>query len=543
MRRYQSGALTLWLATALLSLVIFTSVAIDTARLAFQRQQLQSIADLSASEIGLNNPYFIQPEAVENWEAILTDKYQQQVDDIVIQNGYALIQDNRWIFNPSPSAATDGYPATKVVATKTVPQSMIAGGLFNDNKITLMAESAIQKAGIISFGIGSKTLETTESSILNGLLSGLLGIDINLTAASYQGLANTSLKLGSVLDTLALDLGLGSPQEVLESDISLLTVLDTYLNILDRGDSSTDGLNVIIDQLVLATAIPDIVLGDILKLTETSTQGAALETSLNALKLIKATIFASNKEHFVDIPDLSVVIPSVTSIELRTQIIEAPQYTIATLPISENAPPSVSNSQIELQLAADLDLVDDITGALSTLTPTGIDISPLVINVSATKATATLTHLDLNQDNPEAEFIIQDSLLTMDADPIEISIDLPLFSAIEITINIDIEDNRDWSATHIALDELPYSSEESDNILADSGRAFTTAINLDIDAPLGLGYLLTPISNALSPAILSLLTAILGQALLPTLQALGVPLGGADLWVDSVQASSHGLIL
>ncbi len=138
MRRYQSGALTLWLATALLSLVIFTSVAIDTARLAFQRQQLQSVADLSASEIGLNNPYFIQPEAVENWEAILTDKYQQQVDDIVIQNGYALIQDNRWIFNPSPSAATDGYPATKVVATKTVPQSMIAGGLFNDNQMCII---------------------------------------------------------------------------------------------------------------------------------------------------------------------------------------------------------------------------------------------------------------------------------------------------------------------------------------------------------------------------------------------------------------------
>ncbi|EKO3988904.1 hypothetical protein DX884_19290, partial [Vibrio fluvialis] len=46
----QSGAVTLWLAAALLSLVIFTSVALDTARLAFQRQQLQSIADLAATE-------------------------------------------------------------------------------------------------------------------------------------------------------------------------------------------------------------------------------------------------------------------------------------------------------------------------------------------------------------------------------------------------------------------------------------------------------------------------------------------------------------
>ncbi|WP_136482953.1 pilus assembly protein TadG-related protein [Vibrio sp. H11] len=548
-KRDQSGAITLWLAAALLSLVIFTSVAIDTARLAFQRQQLQSIADLAASEIGLNNPYFIQSEGASNLATMLSDKYKDQVDSLTIQNGYATIQNNRWVIDTSTAAVANGYPASKVVVTKTVPQSMIAGGLFNDNEITLMAEAAVQKAGIISFGIGSKTLSSADSGILNGLLGGLLGTSLDLDVASYDGLANTSLKLGSVLDALALDLGLGSPQEVLETNISLLSVLETYLNVLDNGDQFPDGLNLIINQLALVESIPDIVLGDVFTLSENGTQGAALETSLSALDLIKTTIFAANKDHFVNIPALSLGVPGITDVTVKTQIIEPPQYTVATLPINEDSPPSVKNSQVELTLTASLDLVDGITDALSsaTLGLANIEVSPLEINVTAAQAKATLTQLNLNRENPQAEFLIQDSLVSIEAKPISISIGLLIFSPIVISINIDISDNRDLTPTLIALDQLPYSSTAADSIQEDPSRAFTTAFDINIDAPLGLGAPLSIVTAALnsflSPLLSNVLTAIVGEKLAPALQALGVPLGGADLWVDSIQASSHGLIL
>lgn len=543
-KRDQSGAVTLWLAAALLSLVIFTSVAIDTARLAFQRQQLQSIADLAASEIGLNNPYFIQSEGASNLATMLSDKYKDQVDSLTVQNGYATIQNKRWVIDTSTAAVANGYPASKVVVTKTVPQSMIAGGLFNDNEITLMAEAAVQKAGIISFGIGSKTLSSADSGILNGLLGGLLGTNLDLDVASYEGLANTSLKLGSVLDALALDLGLGSPQEVLETNISLLSVLETYLNVLDNGDQFPDGLNIIINQLALVESIPDIVLGDVFTLSENGTQGAALETSLSALDLIKTTIFAANKHHFVNIPALSLGVPGITDVTVKTQIIEPPQYTVATLPINEDSPPSVKNSQVELTLSASLDLVDGITDALSiaTLNLANIEVSPLEINVTAAQAKATLTQLNLNRENPQAEFLIQDSLVSIEAKPISISIGLLLLPPIVISINIDISDNRDLTPTLIALDQLPYSSTAADSIQEDPSRAFSTEIDIDIDV-LGLSLDTTTLSTFLTLSLSGVLTAILGETLAPALQALGVPLGGADLWVDSIQASSHGLIL
>lgn len=547
-KRDQSGAITLWLAAALLSLVIFTSVAIDTARLAFQRQQLQSIADLAASEIGLNNPYFIQSEGASNLTTMLSDKYKDQVDSLTVQNGYATIQNNRWVIDTSTAAVANGYPASKVVVTKTVPQSMIAGGLFNDNEITLMAEAAVQKAGIISFGIGSKTLNSTDRGILNGLLGGLLGTNLDLDVVNYDGLANTSLKLGSVLDALALDLGLGSPQEVLETNISLLSVLETYLNVLDNGDQFPDGLNLIINQLALVESIPDIVLGDVFTLSENGTQGAALETSLSALDLIKTTIFAANKDHFVNIPALSLDVPGITDATVKTQIIEPPQYTVATLPINEDSPPSVKNSQVELTLTASLDLVDGIRDVLS-FVPLGsnIDVSPLEINVTAAQAKATLVQLDLNREDPQAEFLIQDSLVSIEAKPISISIGLLFLPPIVISIDIDISDNRDLTPTLIALDQLPYSSTATDSIQEDPSRAFTTAFDINIDAPLGLGTPLSIVTAALnsvlSPLLSNVLTAIVGEKLAPALQALGVPLGGADLWVDSIQASSHGLIL
>ncbi len=548
-KRDQSGAITLLLVAALLSLVLFTSLAIDTARLVFQRQQLQSIADLAALEIGHNNPYFIQSEGTLNLEVTLTEKYKNQVDSLSIKNSYATIQNNRWLIDTSTDAVPNGYPTTQVLVTKTVPQSMIAGGLFNDNEITLMAEAAVQKTGIISFGIGSKTIDFTETGVLNGLLGALLGTDLDLTVVSYNGLADASLTLGSVLDVLALDLGLGSPQEVLETNISLLSVLEAYLNILDNGDQFPDGLNIIINQLALAESIPDIVLGEVLKLSESGTQGAALETSFNALSLIKATIFAANKDHFVDVSELPVNIPRVANVSLEAQIIEPPQYTVATLPANEDSPPSVSNSQVDLTLTAGLDLVDDITDVLSfaTLGLTDIEVSPLKINVTAAQAKARLGQLDLNRENPEAEFLVQDSLVGIEAEPISISIGLLLFRPIEVSIKIDIEDNRNLTPTIIALDQLPYASTEDDSIQLDPSRAFSSSINIEIDAPLGLGILLSPVTSALSTLLTStlsgVLTALLGETLVPVLKTFGVPLSGADLWVDSIQASSHGLIL
>ncbi|HDM8047816.1 hypothetical protein KW516_05655 [Vibrio fluvialis] len=47
----------------------------------------------------------------------------------------------------------------------------------------------------------------------------------------------------------------------------------------------------------------------------------------------------------------------------------------------------------------------------------------------------------------------------------------------------------------------------------------------------------------MTTALSSVLSGVLSGILLPTLDVLGVQVGGADMWVDAIQSSPSGLIL
>ncbi|MBL4240225.1 pilus assembly protein TadG-related protein [Vibrio fluvialis] len=543
----QSGAVTLWLAAALLSLVIFTSVALDTARLAFQRQQLQSIADLAATELGVSSPYFLDPNQKAEAEQTVASLFSDKIDKLTIEYGTAKIVDGRWVIDTS-ATADNGYPTTKVVVTKKVPESMVAGGLFNNRTMTLYAEAAVQKSGVISFGVGSKTVSTeTEAGLLNSLLGNVLGTTLDLDVADYNGLANSSVKLGTLLSALAVDLSLGTTQEVLESSISLLDILNAYADVLSSDGDYPNGINLLINQLALAETVPDIVLGDIVALSETNTDGAALESSINALSLVKASIFASDSSHFIDVPALGVSVPNVASIALATDVITPPSFTITTLPVIESKEPSVSNSQVDLSLSADLDIVDDITSALSvvSLGLANVVVSPLKIEANASKSTATLVGVSRSPSSSEAAFATESSLVDVSVEPLTISIYIPLVSSpIVVTAQIAVNNEDPVTATQtISLAQLPQTS------TINRGTLFDTEINLSIEVPnsLILNAVLAPLTTALS-SVLSLtlgnvLSGVLSGILLPTLDVLGVQVGGADMWVDAIQSSPSGLIL
>ncbi|ELC0657037.1 hypothetical protein SD340_000328 [Vibrio fluvialis] len=53
----------------------------------------------------------------------------------------------------------------------------------------------------------------------------------------------------------------------------------------------------------------------------------------------------------------------------------------------------------------------------------------------------------------------------------------------------------------------------------------------------------TALSSVLSLTLGNVLSGVLSGILLPTLDVLGVQVGGADMWVHSIQSSPSGLIL
>ncbi|MCG6418324.1 hypothetical protein K6U51_09785, partial [Vibrio fluvialis] len=142
---------------------------------------------------------------------------------------------------------------------------------------------------------------------------------------------------------------------------------------------------------------------------------------------------------------------------------------------------SVSNSQVDLSLSADLDIVDDITSALSvvSLGLANVVVSPLKIEANASKSTATLVSVSRSPSSSEAAFATESSLVDVSVEPLTISIYIPLVSSpIVVTAQIAVNNEDPVTATQtISLAQLPQTS------TINRGTLFDTEINLSIEVP------------------------------------------------------------
>ncbi len=530
----QRGAVTLWLVAALLSLVLFSSLALDMARLAYQRHELQSIADLAALKVSRSTPYFIGAANTTQLEASLLADYQGKIDSLELSYGTAQIVDNHWVLDMS-AVPDNGYQSAQVTVKKTVPQSTIAGGVFNQAQITLVAKAAIQKTGWIRFGIGSKTISLTEAGTLNSLLSGLLGTTINIDVASYQGLLDSAINLNALIEGIAVKENLGSPAEVLDANLSLLTVLDVYLDVLNNSGQFPSALSLLINDLTMAPiTIPDIKLSDIIVLSPMSnTYDAALASSINALQLVTSSIYVANHNHFVEIPNLNVSLPGITSLTLSVNIIEPAQFNIATIPILAGAEPSVSNSQVALKLQADLSLLN-LLGAITSIVGISLNVSQLDLTANLSKSKATVDDFMILDDDLVAQFTTQSSLLDVEVAPLSIKLTLFGLPLADVTAHISVESKDPvTNILDVSLASLPYQTNmPHDDLL-------TTSITLSVNS----GTLSSVLSSALSSVLNGIISPLLSLVLLPVIEALGVEVGGANLWVDAINTNQSGLIL
>ncbi|MGY5579654.1 hypothetical protein ACXHQN_00735 [Vibrio cincinnatiensis] len=87
---------------------------------------------------------------------------------------------------------------------------------------------------------------------------------------------------------------------------------------------------------------------------------------------------------------------------------------------------------------------------------------------------------------------------------------------------------------HWHIDSASYSHIIRDN-------TFDTHIDIRLA---GLGTALLPgMSETLSSVVGEALSTILSEIITPQLEVLGIDLGGADIWVESINTSSTGLIM
>jgi uncharacterized membrane protein len=537
-KRFQCGAIGLVGVITLFILVIFTALAIDSTRLWMVKRQLQTVADISAIEaakgLGGCSPSLNDVLARAS-QAALANGYTENIANApnIVEMGSVSTVAGRHHFTADGTAG-----AVHVKVTKKVPASLIAKGIFG-NDITISAQAvSLPNSSVASFNIGTTalTLNSQDSALLNGLLSGMLGTSINLDLVSYKGLANTSLTLANLIKAEGSVL---TVDELLATQFSASELLTLVSSAVGLGTETLP--SAVNDTLSLAGAAvhnTQISLGQILNVNQNS-QAEALNAKLNLLNLVNAIAIVSNGKNAVTIP-LAVNLPGLASVNSLVNVIEPPQMAIGPPPATENGEicTFAKTAQLKVRVAV-------LVNVLSLAT---ID---LALNVQAANGSAGLLSIKGNNNSTDIAFKTNTSLVTTSitntagSNSATISL-LGLPPLAKISLNIPQPSST--ASTSIMQVERPVK-DHLPKTLTVNGSINNTfeqllsqpdaiAVNL-----LGLD-LLNVVGRVVSTVVTPLLTSISKILIDPLLKVLGISIANMDVTlVDVILTNSDPLVM
>ena len=181
----QIGAIGLFAILTLLLAILFAALAVDTGRLLMEDRRLQTVADMAALDAssvagscGTGNLADVEAmaaasDARNNYNGLPLDV---QVGEIDVGAG-GVRQ-----FTP---AAIEQATSVSVTASKSVPASFFAGGIFG-NQTTLQANAVAGREAIAGFSACSMLLSTGSDGLLNSIFEGVLGGPVDLDILSYE---------------------------------------------------------------------------------------------------------------------------------------------------------------------------------------------------------------------------------------------------------------------------------------------------------------------------------------------------------------------
>ncbi|MDD2664224.1 MAG: TadG family pilus assembly protein [Dechloromonas sp.] len=542
----QRGAIGLFGILTLLTGLLFTALAVDAGRLWMERRQLQSIADMAALEaagtIGCaanlaDVQAAAQAAAQRNGYG---DNLTQAPNRVEIGKLKTVGGERQFIAGAAPEAV-------HVVATESVPASLLLGGLIG-NRVRITAEATARaEPAQATFGAGSYLLRVSatgkDANLLNLLLGGLLGSSLSLDVASYQGLANANVTL---LQLLQVNATVGSVEELLNANLTIREVIDMTRGAVILHDSGLSTVVGALDSLLLNTVNAlDLRLGDVLNVATPVTDAAA-NLDLNVLDLITATLMVANKNHAISLP-LGINIPGLVNLSADINIIQPPQ--IAVGPAGRDADGNWCTEAKTAQI--------DV-GVTSFINVLGLATVDLKLALEVAQGTAHLKTLVTQAGAAQAVIGatpgIASVMLTNQAGtgPASVSLLFDLIQLARIGINLPIQPGN---ATDLNYDvstpiagKLPITQSVSSSLGDSLANALKSPDALDVELLVipGLGELLKILSLGLIDlddildtvlnSVLSPLLGMLGEALLdPLLRLLGIQLGGLDVTLHDIK--------
>lgn len=535
----QRGAIGLLGALTLMMAVLFAVLALDTGRLWMEQQNVQKTANMAAMEsaryTSCGSTLKDATAAAQHAATANASPLSSNPMSVTVVRGTVATVGNKYVFT-SAVEPTDNTNGTRVTVSRTVPASLMAGGLFSQN-VTLKA-IATARGGppVTSFALGSTffTVDTTNANVLNSLFGALLGSPLNISADGYNSILNLNLNIAGLMQAT----GLTTLDSLLNTKLPIGTLVTAITNAAGLTSTTTaDGKNAIQKLIDAASkASGSLSLGDLLQIQGSVNNDGLLNANINMLNLLSLSFrLASPTAKY----SFAVGVPGVASVDMA--IDKASKLAIG--PAGKSAVTGnyctetrVDNTELGVNVAPTF-LNNFFGGAL-------VSIDFRVALVIA-PAIAHAEYLEINPDQATAHMGVNTGLATVritntgDTGPATVKVlglkvleigtknDSTFFTYTQVPINIKTPVKDHLPVTNASSSE---SSGALQNLLA-IGNLDLKVIGLDLSWATSL---LKPISDMLS--------AILSTTLDPIIRVFGLNFGSANMQVQGLVLTKPVLV-
>lgn len=440
-RRDERGAVVPFVAVMLTLLIAMAAFAVDLGMQRVVRRDMQALADVVALDLSrlVNGRTAAQIEAGYNGFPTIATELGRSV----ARNGdtlgdppdvtYKLVHlDAATGLLETSGGTIRAYSGTEVPDAVWVRAEGSVDFAFATGSGGAVRTAVAQPSPSACFRLGSYAagVSTEDATLLNTLLTGLLGTSVDLSLASYQALAGADV---GVLDLVDVDsLNVGTFDELMALDgltvAELLTATATALQ-NDGGDA----VAVSALQSIALNALGPTTVGfaDLLSIATGDT--AALGASLNVLDLLTAAAFAANGSHVLAMPGLGLLLPSLGTVSSSTLTVG-------------NQPTVACGAEGEAEAHS--------AQASAAVSGTLVDIPPIDLGIAqfTARTTVTTSLVLAGAEGLLTDIVCGDATAVTNAEGIDVQVSSALASSVSLTASIRVTATVDLGLVKVAVD-------------------------------------------------------------------------------------------
>ncbi|HCR79091.1 MAG TPA: hypothetical protein DIW42_05515 [Alcanivorax sp.] len=570
----QRGALTVITPLLMVLVILLGVMALDGARLFSLRKEMQSqvnaAATAAADAAQACGGEFITLQDMKDRALIAAQAqgFSSDAGTLVVQPGVIESDDGKVLsFEP----VTDLRRSNGVAVTyeREAPISLLLPeNTFGTVTMSVGAAARKELIGTLSAAGSTAVVGGTQqtANLLNVLLGAILngGTPFNIDPTQFSSLAQTTVKLGDVLDGVGVD----TVEELLSTDV----LVGSLLGALDSAADPLAGVGGAMDQLISGVGVETVKLADVIdivgsgEIPENSRLPLYDTVMALALNLVEGTLIEGA------LPDTQINIPGVTETKIELFVGKAPSVVVGPARIGEDGEweTRFHAPDVGLTISSDLNILDLLTVRLPLAVQAGGGTGELVWARCARGTGSNLVTVGIDVESQAARIATGqiDGSGFLQQEPVELTVlgDLPgglTVASITADLDLTVGGGQERVELSYTLDEDNPSSVFTEGGLSD---ADFSSLNIDVElleeedeCSWFLDCLLDDVGDVLSGIIEGITTLLgleqliqttieglveaLGTTLIdPLLNAIGISLGTTKVEITGADQNNVQLL-